>query len=281
MTTATLTIDQPTFEYVRKLVFDHSAIALEANKDYLVESRLLPLARQKGFASLRDMAAKLRCLPFGELHTEVVEAMTTNETSFFRDIHPFETLRHEILPGLIAARAMRRALTIWSAASSTGQEAYTISILLAEYFPQLSDWNIQIIGSDLSQQVLQTAQKGEYTQLEVNRGLPAGLLVKYFQKAGLHWQVKPEIKKRVRFVRANLIEAWPPMPICDVIFLRNVLIYFTPATKRQILNKVRQRLALDGVLFLGGAETTLGIDDSWARVCHGKTSVYHPASRPH
>jgi chemotaxis protein methyltransferase CheR len=218
--------------------------------------------------------AKLRNQPYGDLHYAVVEAMTTNETSFFRDIHPFEALRNEILPPLLAARNLRRTLTVWSAASSTGQEAYTIAILLAEYFPQIGPWNIQIIGSDLSQQVLDKAALGEYTQLEVNRGLPAALLVRYFQKVGLHWQVKPEIRKRVRFLPVNLIEAWPKMPVFDVIFLRNVLIYFNPETKRQILGNIRQRLAPDGTLFLGGAETTLGIDDSWERVSHGKTSSY-------
>lgn len=281
MSTATLAVDPSTFEYVRKLVHDHSAIALEPTKDYLVESRLVPLARQKGITSLRDLVSKLRGQPFGPLHVEVVEAMTTNETSFFRDIHPFDALRNSILPPIIAARAARRQLSIWSAASSTGQEAYTISLLLAEHFPQLNDWNVQIIGSDLSQQVVDKAQKGEYTQLEVNRGLPAALLIKYFQKVGLHWQVKPEIRKRVRFQRVNLIENWPTMPTFDVVFLRNVLIYFTAETKRQILGKIKQRLAPDGTLFLGGAETTLGIDDSWERVCHGKTSTYrvNPAKK--
>lgn len=270
----TTTLDQPTFEYVRKLVLDHSAIALEPNKDYLVESRLLPLAKQKGLVAVRDLVDEMKGKPFGSLHYAVVEAMTTNETSFFRDIHPFDALKNNILPPLIEARKTRKALSIWSAASSTGQEAYTIAMLLAENFPQLADWNIQIIGSDLSQQVLDKAQAGEYTQLEVNRGLPAALLVKYFQKSGLHWRVKPELKRRVRFQRVNLIETWPPMPTFDVIFLRNVLIYFTTDTKRQILSKVKQRLAPDGTLFLGGAETTLGVDDSWQRVSHGKTSSY-------
>jgi chemotaxis protein methyltransferase CheR len=272
----TVALDQPTFDYVRKLVHDRSAIALEANKDYLVESRLLPLARQKGMSSLAELVAKLRSSPPGDLHTEVVEAMTTNETSFFRDIHPFDALRKEIFPPLIAARSAVRAITIWSAASSTGQEAYTIALLLADYFPELRDWNIRIIGSDLSQQVLEKAERGEYTQLEVNRGLPAAMLVKHFEKVGLHWRVKPDLKRRVRFQRVNLIDPWPGLPIFDIVFLRNVLIYFTPDTKRQILGKVRQRLAHDGTLFLGGAETTLGIDESWERISHGKTSSYRP-----
>lgn len=267
-------LDLPTFDYVRKLVHEHSAIALEASKDYLVESRLVPLARQKGLNSIAELVALLRHQPFGELHTEVVEAMTTNETSFFRDIHPFEALRTAILPPLIAARAHVRILNIWSAAASTGQEAYSIAMLLAESFPQLNDWKVQIIGTDLSQQVLAKAEKGEYSQLEVNRGLPAALLVKYFDKVGLHWKVKPAIKRRVRFCQANLVGRWPTLPSFDVIFLRNVLIYFTPDTKRQILAKMRNQLQADGSLFLGGAESTLGIDDAWRRVSHGKTSSY-------
>lgn len=278
MSTAALTLDPSTFEYVRRLVLECSAIALEPTKEYLVESRLTPLARQKGLASLGDLVAKLRGVPFGPLHAEVVEAMTTNETSFFRDIHPFDALKNDVLPQLIAARAAAKRLNIWSAASSTGQEAYSIAILLAEHFPQLAGWNVQIIGSDLSTQVLERAATGEFTQLEVNRGLPAALLVKHFERQGLHWRVKPEIRRRVRFVRLNLIEPWPALPTFDVVFLRNVLIYFTAETKQKILHNVRRRLPADGVLFLGGAETTLGIDDAWERVSHGKASSYRQAA---
>lgn len=278
MSTATLGLDQPTFEYLRKLVLERSAILLEPTKEYLVESRLLPLARQKGLASLADLVALLRGQPYGELHAEVVEAMTTNETSFFRDIHPFVALKNDVLPGLLAARAPRKNLNIWSAASSTGQEAYSIAILLAEHFPQLADWNVQIIGSDLSQQVLEQATAGQFTQLEVNRGLPTPLLARHFDKQGLHWQIKPEIRRRVRFLRLNLIESWPALPLFDVVFLRNVLIYFAAETKRQILQNLRRRMPADGVLFLGGAETTLGIDDAWERVSHGKASSYRLAA---
>jgi chemotaxis protein methyltransferase CheR len=277
MSTAAPILDPPTFEYVRKLVLEHSAIALEPTKDYLVESRLAPLARQNGLASLGDLVARLRGQPYGELHAAVVEAMTTNETSFFRDIHPFEALKKDVLPQLVAARSHCKSLNIWSAACSTGQEAYSLAILLAEHFPQLADWNVQIIASDLSQQVLERARAAEYTQLEVNRGLAASLLVKHFEQDGLRWRVKPEIRRRVRFLRLNLIQPWPYLPTFDVVFLRNVLIYFTPETKRQLLRQLQRRMAGDGVLFLGGAETTLGIDDSWERVCHGKASSYRLA----
>ncbi|MCU0880050.1 MAG: protein-glutamate O-methyltransferase CheR [Pirellulaceae bacterium] len=271
---ATPALDSLSFEYVRKLVLERSAIALETGKGYLVESRLMPIARAHGHGTLSAFIESLRRQPHGILHTQVVEAMTTNETSFFRDIHPFDALRTIVLPELVSARSAAKKLNLWSAACSTGQEPYSIAILLAEHFPALSDWTVNIYATDLSQQVLDRAQAGQFTQLEANRGLPAALLVKYFDKVGLHWHIKPAIKRRVRFLQANLIEPWPMLPAMDVIFMRNVLIYFTPETKRQILSKVRGQLAAGGTLFLGGAETTLGIDDAWRRVNHGKTSTY-------
>jgi chemotaxis protein methyltransferase CheR len=276
MSTA-VTLDASTFEYVRKLVLDHSAIALEPSKGYLVESRLLPLARELGLNTLSDLAAQLRGRPFGRMHAQVVEAMTTNETSFLRDVHPFEALRNEVLPPLIASRASKRALRIWSAASSSGQEPYTIAMLLREHFPAVRDWDVQIFGSDLSEQMLDRCRKAEYSQLEVNRGMPAQWLVKYFEKAGQIWRLRDEVRKAVRFQKINLIEQWPALPTMDVIFMRNVLIYFTPETKRQILQRTQRQLAPDGTLFLGGAESTFGIDDAWQRVNHGKTSSYRLA----
>jgi chemotaxis protein methyltransferase CheR len=279
MSAALPATDPQSCEYVRRLVHDHSAIALDASKNYLVESRLSPLAIQLGLPSVAALVSELRSRPFGDLHARVIEAMTTNETSFFRDVYPFDALRTEVLPPLIAARAGRKTLSIWSAACSSGQEPYSIAILLREHFPQLRDWNVGIIASDLSQQMLDRAAAGTYSQLEVNRGLPASLLVKHFTKSGLHWQLKPEIKQWVRFEKINLIEPWPQLPPIDVMFLRNVLIYFAPEIKRQILAKVRRQLSPDGSLFLGGAETTMGIDDAWERINHGKTASYRLAAR--
>jgi len=272
MTTATL--DTATFEYVRALVHERSAIALEPTKGYLVESRLAPIAKQRGHRTLSDMVSELRDKPFGELHAQVVEAMTTNETSFFRDAHPFEALKTAVVPELIHKREATKTLNIWSAACSTGQEPYTIAITLRESFPQLANWRIHILATDLSSQVLEKAAAATYSQAEINRGLPAPTLVKYFQKVGLHWQLKPEIRSQVQFQKLNLIEPWPVMAKMDIIFLRNVLIYFTPETKSRILARVRNSLAADGTLFLGGAETTIGIDDSFVRVNHGKTITY-------
>lgn len=272
MTTATL--DAATFDYVRTLVHERSAIALEPTKGYLVESRLMPIAKQRGHRSLAEMVSHLRNKPYGELHAEVVEAMTTNETSFFRDAHPFEALKTAVIPELMQKRDATKTLNIWSAACSTGQEPYTIAITLRETFPQLASWTIRILATDLSSQVLEKAASATYSQAEINRGLPAPILVKYFQKVGLQWQLKPEIRSQVQFQRMNLIEPWPAFAKMDVVFLRNVLIYFTPETKSKILTQVRNRLAADGSLFLGGAETTIGIDESFVRCNHGKTITY-------
>lgn len=274
MNTTNPPIDPPSFDYVRQLVLTHAAIALEDNKAYLVESRLMPLVRQHGLATLAELVARLRAQPHGELHAQVIEAMTTNETSFFRDLHPFEALKSDVLPDLIQRRCQSRTLHIWSAACSSGQEPYSIAMLLVDDFPQLAGWQLKIFASDLAGKVLEKAESGCYTQSEVNRGLPAPLLVKHFQRNGVQWQVKSDIRKLVQFFRINLIQKWPPLPQMDVVFVRNVLIYFPLETKKQILRNMRQLLAPDGRVFLGGAETTLGVDEHFERVNHGKTSSY-------
>jgi chemotaxis protein methyltransferase CheR len=270
----TAVMEPSTFEYVRDLVRQHSAIALESNKGYLVESRLTPVAKQHGMDSLDAFVGSLRGKPFGRLHAQLVEAMTTNETSFFRDFHPFDALKDEVIPQLLRAREAKRTLNIWSAACSTGQEPYTLVMLLREHFPQLAGWTVRLLATDLSSQVLQKAQEGVYTQAEINRGLPAPLLIKYFDRVGLQWRIKEDVRRSVEFKRLNLIEPWPLFPQLDLVFMRNVLIYFTPTTKQQILTNVRKQLAADGALFLGAAETTIGLDDSFVRVSHGKSSMY-------
>lgn len=280
MTTATLTtnIDAASFEYVRKLVLDHSSIALEPNKGYLVESRLVPIARKNSFPNVIELVAKLRRLPHGDLHEQVIDAMTTNETSFFRDIHPFENLRATVLPELIQRRAALKTLNIWSAACSSGQEPYTIAMVLRDNFPQLANWNVKLFATDLSQEMLNRAAAGVYNQSEVNRGLPAASVVKHFVREGLNWVVKPDIRQSISFLRLNLTESWNAIPTMDIIFMRNVLIYFTHDTKRLILNKVHRQLSKDGVLLLGGAETTLGLNENFARVNLGKTTLYRPSA---
>ena len=263
-----------TFDWVRQLVLTRSAIVLEKGKEYLVESRLGPLSRSFGFATIDDFVAAMSATTFGTMHRATVEAMTTNETSFFRDIHPFEALRKVILPEIIARRQATKHLSIWCGAASSGQESYSIAMLIREHFPVLRDWRLTFISTDLSNAILAKARSGRYSQLEVNRGLPAPLLVKYFTKDGADWVLKDDIRQMVDFRELNLIERWPAMPPIDLVMLRNVLIYFDVETKRAILRNVRQVMAPGAYLMLGGAETTLGLDDQFERVQVDKGVAY-------
>jgi chemotaxis protein methyltransferase CheR len=269
-----MTLSLPEFNFIRRLVLEQSAIVLEEDKGYLVESRLSPLARREGFASLDLLVRRLQAEPFHGLHRQAVEALTTNETSFFRDFHPFEALRKFVLPDLIARRAAERELSIWCAASSSGQEPYSLAMLIRESFAQLASWRVCILATDLSTDALARAREGRYSQLEVNRGLPASLLVKYFQKQGRDWFLRDDLRRMVDHQIVNLASAWPFLPPMDMVMMRNVLIYFGVETKKEILAKVRRVLKPDGYLFLGGAETTFSIDDSFERVQFERATCY-------
>jgi chemotaxis protein methyltransferase CheR len=269
-----MALSAPEFNYIRRLVLEQSAIVLEEDKGYLVESRLLPLAHREGFASLSLFVERLQSAPFHALHQRAVEAMTTNETSFFRDFHPFEALKKSVLPELVEKRGQERKLNIWCAACSTGQEPYTIAMLLREYFPNLASWNIGILATDLSSEMLARARQGRYSQLEVNRGLPASFLVKYFQKQGCEWQLRDDLRRMVQFQVINLAAAWPPVPLMDIVMMRNVLIYFGMDTKREILGKARRILRPDGYFFLGAAETTFNLDESFERLQVERATCY-------
>jgi chemotaxis protein methyltransferase CheR len=269
-----MTMTASEFDYIRRLVLEQSAIVLEDDKQYLAESRLLPLARREGFDSIGSLVVRLLTNKFDGLHRKVVEAMTTNETSFFRDFHPFEALRKMILPELILKRTASKELNIWSAACSSGQEPYSLVMLLQEDFPSLADWSIRLIASELSADMLARSREGRYTQLEVNRGLPARLLVKYFRQYGTDWEINETLRSKVEFQIMNLADYWPPLPPMDIILMRNVLIYFGVETKKKILGKVRQALKPDGFLFLGGAETTFNLDDAFERVQFDRTIFY-------
>ena len=268
------------FDYVRTLIRDRAGIALESGKEYLVESRLDPLARQEGFPTLTHFIASLKSSPFSAgLHHKVVQAMTTNETSFFRDVRPFEVLKAVVLPELVAQRGAQRALNFWCAASSTGQEPYTIAMVMREAAPTLlSAWNFRFIATDISTEVLARAIQGRYSQLEVNRGLPASLLVKYFQQEGGEWQIKADLRRMVEFREINLTEPWSILPPMDIVFMRNVLIYFSIETKKGILARVRQLLKPGGFLFLGSSETTLNLDDGFEPVPTDRTACYRMRS---
>jgi chemotaxis protein methyltransferase CheR len=269
-----MTLSTAEFNYVRRLVLEQSAIVLEEDKGYLVESRLLPLARREGFPSLSRFVEKLQSEHFNGLHRQVVEAMTTNETSFFRDFHPFEAMRKSVLPDLIAKRAPTHELAIWCAACSAGQEPYSLAMLLREHFPSLAAWKVRITATDLSTEILARAREGRYSQLEVNRGLPAPLLVKYFQKQGCDWYLRDDLRRMVEYQVLNLAGPWPPLFPADIVMLRNVLIYFGTDTKKEILGKVRKVLKPDGYLFLGGAETTFNLDDAFERVQFERATYY-------
>ena len=260
------------FSFVTEFVRQRSAIDLQPGKEYLVESRLAPVVRSVGADGISSLVSRLRR---GEPAVEgaVVDALTTNETSWFRDNNPFEAFVSHLLPE-VAASSVTRQLTIWSAACSSGQEAYSLAMLLLDWLPAHPGFSARIIGSDISKTMVERARSGRFSQLEVNRGMRATYLVRHFEQVGREWQLKPEVRAMCQFLEANL--AHPPIRIqkCDVVFLRNVLIYFDVPTKRKVLANVRQAMRPGGYLVLGSAESTLTLDDAFTRVEVGRTSVY-------
>lgn len=269
-----MSISPADFTFVSTLVRQRSAIVLEPEKSYLLESRLSPLAKLEGFQSIEAMVSQMRAQPTNGLHRKVVEAMTTNETSFYRDLHPFEAFKIAVLPDVIERRKAERRISIWCAACSSGQEPYTIAMTILEHFPQLSSWDVRILGTDLSSDMVSRSRVGRYGQVEVNRGLPANLLVKYFEKKGMEWIVRPEVQRLCQFREMNLIEPWGGLPVVDIVFLRNVLIYFDVQTKKNILANVRKILPHWGYLFLGGAETTINLGDMFERLQIERAGCY-------
>lgn len=267
------------FDFIRNFVRTQAAIVIEPGKEYMVESRLEALARKEKFPDIDSFINHIRANPKPDLLKRVVDSMTTNETSFFRDIHPFDALKNTVLPELIQKRGAEKQMNFWCGAASTGQECYSVLMTIAESCPEVFRWKFTFLATDLSREVLARAQSGKYSQLEVNRGLPAPMLAKYFLRDEDSWEIKPDLRSHVIFREMNLIGDWPMMPMLDVIFLRNVLIYFDLETKRAILAKVRKILRPDGYLFLGGAETTLNLDDNFERVVIQRTSCYQLKSK--
>ncbi|HVZ83324.1 MAG TPA: protein-glutamate O-methyltransferase CheR [Terracidiphilus sp.] len=269
---------QVDYAFLRDLVFRLSQNVLDPSRDYLFDTRLSHLLRAQGLTQLEELVQHLRIRRNPILERAVAEAMTINETSFFRDGRPFELLRTELLPKLIEARRPQRTLRFWSAACSTGQEGYSIAMLLLENFPSLAGWNIRIEGTDLSSNVVSRAQQGRYHRIEMNRGLPARNVVKYFDHVGEDWSVKSEIRNLCNFRVANLCEQLPFHERFDVIFLRNVMLYFSQETRRALLANVHRLLAPDGVLFLGSAEQPA--DPSlWQAILAGGTCHFRPVQR--
>ena len=274
-----MTLVEADIEYLRSEIGKRSGNVISQSQSYLLEGRLMPLAKELGLADVSALVAKLKGNGRDPLHDKVTEAMTINETSFFRDMQPFDALKDHVLPELEKKRASTRSISIWSAASSSGQEAYSIAISIRTHFPQLNDWRVRILGTDLSDEMVERTREGVYSQFEVNRGLPAPLLVKNFDRKGLSWQVKPELRAMVEARKANLTETWSTVAKHDVVFLRNVLIYFDLETKTRILNRVHQSMRPDGYLFLGGGETLIQLDVPFERVAVGKTAAFRPVKK--
>lgn len=266
-----MSLTETDFAFVTGLVRQRSSIDLQPGKEYLVESRLAPVARQFGDRDVNALVGRLRSgdRAAGEA---VVDALTTNETSFFRDTHPFEAFSQKLLPE--AATRCSGTLNIWSAACSSGQEAYSLAMAVQEWLPLHRGTQVRISGTDISQTMVDRAREGRYSQLEVNRGLPAKFLVKYFVQTGRDWTLKPELRAMTRFERGNLAQPPVGVPQCDIVFLRNVLIYFDLATKRAVLQNVRRVLKPGGFLVLGGAESALTLDGAFQRLEVDKVVVF-------
>ncbi|HNQ92996.1 MAG TPA: protein-glutamate O-methyltransferase CheR [Alphaproteobacteria bacterium] len=251
------------FEIYKSMLYERSGLVITPDKSYLLDSRLTPIAKKWGHPTLEAMTLQLRALPDEALIKDIVEAMTTNETSFFRDTRPFEIFKDTVLPHMTEARKGKKTLRIWCAACSSGQEPYSLAMILKEKELLLKGWRFEIVATDLSEEILATAKKGSYSQFEVQRGLPIQYLMKYFTQVGETWQIKDEIKNMIKFSSFNLLGDMSRMGMFDVVFCRNVLIYFDEKTKGSVLEKMERQMESDGFLFLGGAETVLGITNKF------------------
>lgn len=260
------------YAFLQRYIYQESGIVLDAGKSYLIESRLLPIVKQENLSTLNDLCSLLRATAPLHLKSRVVESMTTNETLFFRDLSVFDALQKEILPKIVEARRAVKRINIWSAAASSGQEAYSIAMLLREM--GLEGWRVQILGTDLNQQILDKAAAGRYLQIEVNRGLPAKYLVRHFTRVGLDWQINDNLRSMVTFQRFDLRNSMAGLGPFDLVFCRNVLIYFDIQTKKQILASIRRTMSSGALLALGAAETTINLDSAYNRVTIGAAAFY-------
>lgn len=273
------------FDLYKDMLKTKSGLTLTPDKAYLLDSRLTPIAKKWGFPSLDAMSVSLRGKPDTNMVRDIVEAMTTNETSFFRDGKPFDLFKSVVLPHMLKERAKTKSLKIWCAACSSGQEPYSLAMILKENAHMLPGWNIQITATDISNAILAQAKKAEYSQFEVQRGLPIQMLMKFFEQANESWRLKDDIKKMIRFEFCNLLEDISNLGKFDAVFCRNVLIYFDEATKRIVLGKIAKQMEKDSFLFLGGAETVLGIAEEF-KPMEGQRGLYilkdsaHAAQKP-
>ncbi|MEZ6115041.1 MAG: protein-glutamate O-methyltransferase CheR [Pirellulaceae bacterium] len=258
------------------VVANVSGNVISSEQGYLLESRLRPVAESEGLATVETLVRELRTGRQPKLESRVVEAMTINETFFFRDQHPYELLRSTIVPELLQSRQSEKKLSIWCAACSSGQEPYSVAMCLRDHFPELSTWDVKIMASDLSDAILQKAKNGLYSQFEVNRGLPAKYLVRFFDRDGMNWQIKPELRQLLEFRKMNLTKPWPTLPKFDIVFIRNVMIYFSNPTKEDILRRLRKTVASDAYVLLGGGETILNLNTPFTRHAVAGTVCYRP-----
>jgi chemotaxis protein methyltransferase CheR len=251
------------YEFVRKVLRERSGYVLAPDKHYLIDSRLNPVARQENCASLADLVQKMRAPGANKLLEHVTETMTINESFFFRDKIPFDRFKDTILPAIMGARASTRRIRIWCSASSTGQEPYSLAMILKSMKEKLVGWNIEIVATDISREVLERAKAGIYTQFEVQRGLPIQMLMQFFQQVGEQWRMAEEIRRMVQFRHLNLIDSFSLLGTFDVVFCRNVLIYFDHKTKTDVLERIARQLSPEGYLVLGAAETVVGLSESF------------------
>ncbi len=261
------------FNFFTKYIYDQTGLVLGPDKMYLIESRLSPLARKYGVPTIDALVGQLRTSKTADLQRDIVDAMMTNESFFFRDGKPFDQFRQLVLPGLLQSRAAKKSIRIWCAAASTGQEPYTLAMIVKEEAAKLAGWRVEIVGTDISHEALERAKSGVYTQFEVQRGLPIQLLVKYFKQQGDKWQIAPEIRSAVQYRSFNLLTDFASLGAFDVIFCRNVLIYFDQKTKGTILDRMARLLPADGLLYLGGAETVLGVTERFQPM-PGQRGIY-------
>jgi chemotaxis protein methyltransferase CheR len=269
------------FEFLRAMLKTQSGLALTVEKRYLVESRLSPLCRKFNLSTISDLVMKLRSNRDIALEKAVIEAMTTNETFFFRDKTPFDLFKDHLLPKAIASRSTQRRIRIWCAAASTGQEPYTLAMILDEAKSKMPGWSVEIIATDICDEVLDRARSGLYTQFEVQRGLPVQMMLKYFTQEGDHWRIAQNIRSMVTFKNLNLIKDFSSQGIFDIVFCRNVLIYFDALQKSDVLRRISKVMAPDGVLVMGAAETVIGLSDTLAaHPEHRGAYVANKASTP-
>lgn len=261
------------FDLFAKIVYQRSGLVLTKEKAYLLDSRLMPVARRWNLASLDELAGVIRQRADEALLADITDAMTTNESSFFRDQRPFDQFRQIVLPKFLAARATTRKLRIWSAACSNGQEPYSLAMILDEEAAKMPGWTVEIVATDLCRDVLDKAKQGVYTQFEVQRGLPIQMLVKHFTQIGDKWQISKAMQSKIRFQQFNLLESMAGLGQFDIVFCRNVLIYFDQPTKAKVLENMARQMAGDGVLYLGGAETVLGITQAF-KPMEGQRGLY-------